>query len=99
MYQMLMFLKKSDDPSVLKHFRNFTLPILRELSGKEIRAAKVESSLLIERKYTWFCEVVVSSKEDWDRLMTTEAGRKLNKDLMDFHQSVDLIFVNYKEEL
>ena len=51
MYKMLMFLKKTEDGNVEKHFRNFTLPILRELTGKELKAAKVESSLLIDKKY------------------------------------------------
>jgi hypothetical protein len=99
MYKMLMFLKKTDDPNVLNHFKNFTLPVLNELSRENIKSAKVESSLLIEKKYNWFCEVAVGSKNDWDRLMTTKEGKKLNKDLADFHNSVDLIFVNYEEEL
>lgn len=99
MYKMLMFLKKSDDPNVIKHFNNFTVPILNKLSGKEIKVAKVESSLLLEQKYTLFCEINVNSKDEWDKMMATGEGKKLNKDLMDFHQSIDLIFVNYEEEL
>ncbi|HKB87014.1 MAG TPA: EthD family reductase [Ignavibacteriaceae bacterium] len=99
MYKMLMFLKQSDDQNVLKHFRDFTLPVLRDLMGKDVKAAKVESSLLIEQKYTWYCEVAVNSKYEWDRMMTSKEGKRLNKDLMDFHQSIDLIFVNFEEEI
>ncbi len=99
MYKMLMFLKKSDDPNVLNHFKNFTVPALNELSKENIKAAKVESSLLIEQKYNWFCEAVVDSKNEWDKLMTTKEGKKFGKELTDFHKSVDLIFVNYDEEL
>lgn len=99
MYKMLLFIKKSDDPNILKHFGEFTLPILRELSGKEVKPAKVESSLLLEQKYTWFCEVAVDSRDEWNRLMASKEGKKLNKDLMDFHQSIDIIFVNDEEEL
>ena len=99
MYKMLMFLKIANDQNVLNHFKNFTLPILNELSGENIKAARVESSLLIEQKYSWFCEAVVDSKNEWDRLMTMKEGKKFVKDLTDFHKSVDLIFVNYDEEL
>jgi uncharacterized protein (TIGR02118 family) len=99
MYKMLLFIKKSDDPNIIKHFRDFTVPILNELSGKEINPAKVESSLLLEQKYTWFCEVTVDSRDEWNRLMASKDGKKLNKDLMDFHQSIDIIFVNDEEEL
>lgn len=99
MYKMLMFLKKSDDPNVLNHFKSFTIPALNKLSGENIKAAKVESSLLIEQKYNWFCEAVVGSKNEWDKLMTTKEGKIFGKDLTDFHKSVDLIFVNYDEEL
>ena len=94
MYKMLMFLKRSDNPNVIRHFKNFTIPILNELNGEKIKIAKVESSLLLEQKYTWYCEIAVDSKEEWDMIMATKLGKKLNKDLMDFHQNIDTIFVN-----
>lgn len=99
MYKMLMFLKKANDQNVLNHIKNYTLPILKELSGKNIKTARVESSLLIEQKYSWFCEAAADSKNEWDRLMTTKEGKKFGEDLTDFHKSIDLIFVNYDEEL
>ncbi len=99
MYKMMMFIKKSGDPNTIKHFRDFTIPILKELSGREIKPAKVESNLLVEKKYTWFCEVNVDSCDEWNRLMASKEGKKLNKDLMDFHQNIDIIFVNDEEEL
>ncbi len=99
MYKMLMFLKYTDDQNILKHFKDFTIPVLRGLAGKDVKAAKVESSLLLEQKYTWYCEVAVDSKDEWDRMMTSKEGKKLNKDLMDFHKNIDLIFVNFEEEI
>lgn len=99
MYKMLMFLKKSDDPEFLNHFKNFTLPSLRELTGKSVIAAKVESTLMIGQKYNRCCEVSVDSRQEWDILMATNAGKELNKELGDFHSSIDLLFVNYDEEL
>jgi hypothetical protein len=99
MYKMLMFPKKSDDPNVKLHFKEHTLNILSEIAGKKIKPAEVESSLLLEKKYTLFCEISVDSKEKWDKMMTSGEGKKLNKDLMDFHPFIDLIFVNFEEEL
>ncbi len=99
MYKMLLFVRKSDDQNVEKHFRDFTLPILNELTGKQIRTAEIESSLLVDQKYKLFCEVAVDSKDKWDKLMASEKGRKLNKDLADNHRSIDIIFVKYDEEL
>jgi hypothetical protein len=99
MYKMLIFLKKPDNPDFIKHFRDFTIPTLNNLTGNQTRAAKVESSLLIEQKYSWFCEVAVESKYEWDTLMTTGKGKNLHKDLMDFHRNADFIFVNYDEEI
>jgi hypothetical protein len=99
MYKLLLFLKKSGDPDFLNHFKNFTLPALKELSGKNVTAAKVESNLMIEQKYNWCCEVTAESKQEWDRLMATKAGIEINKDLGDFNSNIDLLFVNYDEEL
>jgi uncharacterized protein (TIGR02118 family) len=99
MYKMMLFVRKSDDQNVEKHLRDFTLPILTELAGKEVRTAEVESSLLIEQKYKSFCEVAVDSKDEWDKLMASEKGKKLNKDLADNHRNIDIIFVKYDEEL
>ena len=99
MYRMMMFIKKTDDNNTIKHFRDFTIPILKELSGIDVKPAKVESSLLLEQKYIWFCEVTVDSLDKWNSLMASKEGKKLNKDLMDFHQEIDIIFVNDEEEL
>ena len=98
MYKCLVFLHKSDDESVLNHFNNFTIKYFSELIGKEVKSGKVESSLLLEQKYDRFFEVTVNSKEKWDELMTTAEGRTLNKDLMDFHKFITVIFINYNEQ-
>ncbi|MEO8398303.1 MAG: hypothetical protein ABI550_00665, partial [Ignavibacteriaceae bacterium] len=75
---------------------NYTLKYLSELMGKDIKSGEVESNLLLEEKYSKFCEVSVSSKDEWDKLMNSKEGKALNKDMADFHQSVTAIFVNYE---
>jgi hypothetical protein len=99
MYKMLLFLKRSEDPGILKHFKDYTLDKLSNLVEEKVKMAKVESSLLMDIKYTWFCEMSVVSKEEWDKLLATDEGKMLNRDLADYHQFIDLIFVNYEEEL
>ncbi len=95
MYKLLLFLKKSDEKQVQEHFKNFTLKYLSELAKKEAKAGKVESSLLLDKKYTHFCELETGSKEEMDALLSTRAGKELNNDLMNFHEYVDVIFVDY----
>ena len=98
MYKLLIFLKKTDDKEIVNLFNEHTLKHLSTVSGNEVKSADVESNLLSETKYTKFCEVAVSSKEEWDKKMNTRAGKELNKHFMNLHQFVDLIFINYPGE-
>ena len=97
MYKLLLFLKKTDEKQVVEHFKEFTLKYLSELARQEIKAGKIESSLLLDKKYTLFCELETSSKEEMDHLLTTKAGKEFNNDLMSFHEHVDIIFVDYEK--
>ena len=96
MYKLLLFLKKTDDKKILEHFEDFTLKHLSELAGKKIIAGKVESSLLLDTKYSHFCEVEVERKEEMDKLLNSKYGKELNKDLMNYHEFIDIIFVDYR---
>jgi hypothetical protein len=97
MYKLLLFLKKTDNKEINNLFIDHTLKYLSELKGEEVKAADIESSLLLETKYTKLCEVSVSSKEEWDKKMNTAQGKEFNKHLMDIHQFIDVIFVNYPD--
>jgi hypothetical protein len=97
MYKLLLFLKKTTNKEIINLFNDHTLKFLSEINGNEVKAADVESNLLMEIKYMKFCEVVVSSKEEWDKKMNSRTGKELNKHLIDFHQFIDLIFVNYPD--
>lgn len=101
MYKLLLFLKKPDKDKteeMIDLFMNQTLKHISEVTGNEIAAGNVESNLLMEIKYIKFCEVSVSSKDEWDRKMSSRAGKELNKHLMNMHQFVDLIFINYPDK-
>jgi len=97
MYKLLLFLKKTANKEIINLFNDYTLKYLSEINGKEVKAADIESNLLMETKYMKFCEITVSSKEEWDKKMNSRTGKELNKHLMDFHQFVDLIFINYPD--
>lgn len=95
MYKLLLFLKKTTDEQINTHFNEVTLKHLSDIAGKEIKSAAVESNPLLDQKYNRFCEVEVESKEVWDTKMNTKEGKALNSDLMEFHQSVTPIFIDY----
>ena len=95
MYKLLLFLKKTDEKQVLEHFEEYTLKHLSELAGREIIVGKVESSLLLDTNYSHFCEFEVENKGKMDNVLNSKQGKELNKDLMNFHKFVDLIFVDY----
>ena len=98
MYKLLIFLKKTDKEEIIDLFNNQTLKHLSDLVGEKIKTADIESNLLMETKYAKYCEVSVSSKDEWDKKMNSRAGKELNKHLMNMHQFIDLIFVNYPDE-
>ncbi len=95
MYKLLLFLHKTDNNEVISHFNEFTVKYLSDLTGQSVKLADVESNLLLDVKYSKFCEITVDSKNSWDKMMNSKEGRLLNKDLMDFHQFITLIFVDY----
>lgn len=95
MYKQLFFLHKTKDDKALDHFKEVILHHLSEISGNEVKLAKVESNLLLDQKYSYFCEVEFESEEKMNEKMNTQSGRKLSKDLIDFHSLITVISVNY----
>lgn len=95
MYKILFFLNKNDDEDVEKFFKGSFLDKLKEITGTPINIATVESNLLLNQKYKLFCEISSASKEEMDKMMSTKAGKELNKQLIDFHQNLTVITVNY----
>lgn len=95
MYKQLFLLHKSENDKALSHFKDVILTHLSELSGKAISLAKVESNLLLDQKFSYFCEVEFESKDKMDELMNSKPGKRLTKDLMDFHQMITMISINY----
>lgn len=98
MYKMLFFLHKSEDEEIFKHFVEFTVCYLKEIIKSEVQIAKVESNLLLEQKYSHYCEVSGNTKDELDELMNSKAGKELNRDLMEFHKYITVITVDYNRD-
>lgn len=98
MYKLLLFLKESDDSKIINHFTNVTLKHLSELSGNTVKVGKVESNLLLDTNYSIFCEIEAGSKDEMDKLMNTPSGRELSKDLYDFHNYVNVIYIDFNNK-
>ena len=96
MYKVLIFLKKTNDEEVIHHFKNFLVKYFSDLVGKDLPIGSVESNLLLEIKYSLFIELEVESKENWEKLFVSEAGDNLEKDLIEFHKYINIIFINYE---
>ena len=95
MYKQLFFLHKSEDDKALTHFTEVILPLLSEISGKDIKLAKVASNLLLDQKYSFYCDIEFQTEEEMNKLMDSKAGKQLTKALMDFHKMITVISINY----
>lgn len=95
MYKLLLFLKKTKQENIQDHFIEYTVKYLSAIVHQEIKIAKVESSLLLDNNYSLYCEAMVESKDAWDLLMNTAEGKELSKDLMEFHNNISAVFVDY----
>jgi hypothetical protein len=98
MYRLFFFLHKSDDENLLQHFKDITIKILGEITGEEVKIAKVVNNLLQDEKYSFFCEISAASHYEMDKMMNTKAGKELNKDLVNFHSDITVTPINYRTD-
>lgn len=98
MYRLLIFIHKSEENNFLNFFRNSFLPLLSEISGSEVKLAEVESNLLLDQKYCYFCELTANNKDEMDKKLNSSAGRELSKLLMESHRNITVISVNYQSK-
>lgn len=98
MYKLLIFIHKTKENNFLNFFRNSFLPLLSEINGTEVKLAEVESNLLLDQKYSHFCELTAENKNEMDNKLNSSAGRSLSKLLMESHRNITVITVNYQSE-
>ncbi len=95
MYKILIFIIKSDSDFVDYFNQNF-IPLLSDINGEEVKLAKVESNLLLDIKYSHFCEITANSKVEMDKKLNSASGRKIGKLLMELHSKLTVINVSYE---
>lgn len=95
---MLIFIRQSEDDSVLKRFRNSTYQKIRELTGGSVKMAHLEGGALSEEKYISYCEAEFSDRDHMAGLMQSAAGKELNKDLSGYHKHVSVFFADYSQD-
>ena len=95
MYKILFFLHKSDDENLVSSFNEKIVSKLQEMTGQNIKTAKVETNFLLDQKYSLYCEISADSREDMDNLMYSKAGKELNKALGELYNDLTVIAVNY----
>jgi hypothetical protein len=99
MYKVLVFLKKTDDEKVISHFKDYLVKYFSDLMGKDLPIGSVESNPLLDVKYSHFIELEAESKIYWEKLFNSEAGENLEKDFLEFHKYINIIFINYEHLL
>lgn len=95
MYKILIF-TLTTDKDFCNYFNSNFIPLLNEINGNEVKIGKVESNLLLDLKYDQFCEISADSKDQMDEKLNSPAGRKLGKLLMESHQNLSVIAVNFE---
>lgn len=98
MFKQLFFLHKSENDKALSHFRDVIIKHLSDITGNQVRLAKVENNLLLDQKYSYFCEIEFESKDKMNEMMNSKAGKQLTKDITDFHQMITVISINYETD-
>ncbi|MCX8104903.1 MAG: hypothetical protein N3D80_03400 [Ignavibacterium album] len=63
-----------------------------------MKLAEVESNLLLDQKYSHFCELAAIDKDEMDKKLNSSAGRELSKLLMESHRNITVISVNYQSK-
>ena len=95
MYKILIFIHKSKNSDFKDYFLDHILISLSKIMSKEIKLAKVENNLLLDKKYEFFCELETESRNEMDRLFNSPEGREVNKKLQESYNDLTLITVNY----
>jgi hypothetical protein len=93
MVKFMIFLKKGSDSDIYDKFMNDTLPLIKNLKIEPPNISSIESSLLMENKYTHLIEIPFASKDLMDEKMSTPEGKLLQRSLMNMQYNIDMLVV------
>jgi hypothetical protein len=95
MYRVLIFLYKVDEDFLNYFVKNF-IPILSDINGQEVKLAKVESNIILEQKFSHFCEITANSKDEMNLKLSSSSGKKLSILLINTHSKLSIINISYE---
>ena len=98
MYKTIFFVHKSADESVKQAMSERVIPTLNELFKLKIDTGKVENNLLNEVNYDLFFEINCENKSEFDRLMNSQPGRNVSKELAGFFNDVTIYSIEFPEK-
>lgn len=100
MYKMIVFLKNfKGDEDLANVFSQKIVPLLREMSGQEVKIADIEGAALLEVKYSQMCEIVTDTKEEMNKMLTNAKGKEFSRQVSSLMDSITILHANYEEEL
>jgi hypothetical protein len=95
MYKTIFFIHKSDDKETREIIINNVIPSFSKIFNQEILLGKIESNLLNDLKFEFCFEVTAGSKDEFDKLMNSEEGKKINKELAGIFKNITVYPVNF----
>lgn len=92
----MIFLKKTENEPLVSHFKNELIKTLREISGQNIKIAKVEGSLLTTEKFEYYCEINAESKNEIDKMLASPKGKNLAREITAYVNDLVIFYANYR---
>ncbi len=91
----MIFLKKTENEPLKNHFKRELVERLREVSGQNIKIAKVEGSLLTSEKFDYYCEINAESKDQIDKMLASPAGKKLSREISAYVNELVMFYADF----
>jgi hydroxymethylpyrimidine/phosphomethylpyrimidine kinase len=95
MINVLYFLHGNADDEAKEFFYNQLRKVLSDLIREEIKIGTIENSFLLENKYISMYTVKFEDKDIMNEMMVSGKGKELNRTIMNFHNFITIIVVNY----
>lgn len=96
MYKLILLLKKTDDNNPKSTFCELLPSKLKDFHNK-IFTGKVESSVLLDKQFEFYIEIVTNTKEEMDNLFASKDGKEINRILETISPFVTPLLINIEE--
>ncbi len=97
MYKMLIFLKKDSDAPIVEDFKNRLVPYLETMTNSKVKIGKIDGSAMLEDKFSYFCEINMPTKDEFDKIMASSEGKKFSRGIVNFIHHISIFYVDFNE--